>query len=312
MRTGVDVLALRSTDGELELDADGDVLRARNVVVATGAYPAPAPTPLAELVPSDVFQLHTDDYRRPDQLPDGATVIVGGGQSGCQIADELIGAGRAVYHSVGRCPWGPRRYRGREIVHWLIETGFYEQTVDSLPSPAARLMCNVPISGNDGGHDCHPRWLEARGATLLGRLRDVRGHTLELAPDLEESFAFGDGIRLDVLGKIDGYIAEHGLEAPEPEPEQDWAQVRTIEQLDLREAGITTVLWATGYRPAFGWIETPLFDPHGWPVQTQGVTAVPGLYFVGLHWLHKRKSSLLFGVGEDAEYVVSHLAARER
>jgi putative flavoprotein involved in K+ transport len=150
VRTGVEVLGLRSTNGELELDAEGDVLRARNVIVATGAYPAPAPTPLAELVPSDVFQLHADDYRRPDQLPDGATLVVGGGQSGCQIADELIGAGRAVYLSVGRCPWAPRRYRGREIVHWLIETGFVEQTVDSLPSPAARLMCNVPISGNDG------------------------------------------------------------------------------------------------------------------------------------------------------------------
>jgi putative flavoprotein involved in K+ transport len=310
VRTGVEVTALRRVGGELEVVAADETLRARNVVVATGAYQSPTPTMLARQLPDDVVQLQTDDYRRPEQLPEGAVLIVGGGQSGCQIADELRLAGRTVHLSVGRCPWLPRRYRGREIVHWLVESGYMDQTVDTLPSPALRLLCNPPISGNDGGHDCHPRWLEARGVSLLGRLAGVEGHTLTLAPDLEESLAFGEELRARVLGAIEAHIAENDVDAAEREPEEPFGEVRSIERLDLREAGITTVLWATGYRPAFGWIELPLFDEFGWPVQRRGVTEARGLYFLGLHWLHTRRSSLLFGVGGDAEHVVSHLVGR--
>ena len=310
LRAGVEVTALRREGGGLEVEAAGATLRARNVVVATGAYQSPTPTTLARQLPDDVFQLQTDHYRRPEQLPEGAVLVVGGGQSGCQIADELRLAGRTVYLSVGRCPWLPRRYRGREIVHWLVESGYLDQTVDTLPSPALRLLCNPPISGNDGGHDCHPRWLEERGVTLLGRLVDVQGHTLTLAPDLEESLAFGEELRARVLGVIEAHIAESGVDAGEREPEAPLREVRAIDRVDLREAGITTVLWATGYRPSFGWIELPLFDGHGWPVQRRGVTEVPGLYFLGLHWLHTRRSSLLFGVGDDAGHVVSHLVGR--
>jgi putative flavoprotein involved in K+ transport len=310
VRTGVAVSSIRVAGGMLEVEANEEVLYAQDVVVATGAYPEPTPTRLAAAVSDDVFQLHTSEYRNPDQLPAGAILIVGGGQSGCQIADELIRAGRRIHLSVGRCPWIPRRYRDREIVRWLVDTGFTDQTVDTLPSPAARLACNPPVSGNDGGHDCHPRWLEARGAILLGRLLDVRDHTVVVAPDLEESLAFGEHVRMDLLAMIDGYIAEHGLDSPEDEPSDPPPRIRPIEELDLREAGITTILWSNGYRPAFHWIDVALFDEYGWPIQDRGVTACPGLYFVGLHWLHKRKSSLLFGVGEDAEHVVSHIAGR--
>jgi putative flavoprotein involved in K+ transport len=310
VRAGVEVTALRREGSGLEVEAAGETLRARNVVVATGAYQSPTPTTLAQRLPEDVFQLQTDDYRRPEQLPEGAVLVVGGGQSGCQIADELRLADRTVYLSVGRCPWLPRRYRGREIVHWLVESGYLDQTVDTLPSPAARLLCNPPISGNDGGHDCHPRWLEARGVTLLGRLVDAQGHTLRLAPDLEESLVFGEELRARVLGVIEAHIAESGVEAGEREAEERFPEVRTMDRLDLREAGISTVLWAAGYRPSFGWIEVPLFDEFGWPVQRRGVADASGLYFLGLHWLHTRRSSLLFGVGDDAGYVVAHLVAR--
>lgn len=310
VRAGVEAVALRREAGGLQVEAAGETLHARNVVVATGAYQSPTPNTLAQQLPDDVFQLQTDAYRRPEQLPDGAVLVVGGGQSGCQIADELRLAGRTVYLSVGRCPWLPRRYRGRDIVHWLVESGYLDQTVDTLPSPAARLLCNPPISGNDGGHDCHPRWLEARGVTLLGRLVDVHGHTLTLASDLEESLAFGEELRARVLGAIEAHIADSGVDADEREAEAPFRDVRTIDRLDLRTADITTVLWTTGYRPSFGWIDAPLFDEHGWPVQRRGVTDVPGLYFLGLHWLHTRRSSLLFGVGDDAGHVVSHLVGR--
>ena len=311
VRTGAEVRRLRVAGGSLHMELGGDALEAANVVVATGAYQCPTPTPLTKSVPGDVFQLHTSDYRRPGQLPDGGVLVVGSGQSGCQIADELLHAGRDVYLAVGRCPWIPRRYRGREIVHWLVETGITDQTVDTLPTPAARLTCNPPVSGNDGGHDCHPRWLEARGATLLGRVQGFDRHVASIAPDLDESLGFGDGFFAELLDRIDDLAAETGMDVPVAEAEPPPApRGEPIQRLDLRAAGIGTVLWANGFRPDFSWVEAPLFDEHGWPVQQRGVTAVPGLYFVGLHWLHKRKSSLLFGVGEDAEHVAAHIAGR--
>ena len=312
VRTGVEVTAVRANSGLLELETDDELLRATNVVVATGAYQRPAPTSLRTAVPQDVFQLNTSDYRRPEELPEGSVLLIGGGQSGCQISDELMRAGRTVYLSVGRCPWLPRRYRGREILYWLEETGYMDQTVDTLPSPAVRLRCNAPISGNDGGHDCHPRWLAARGATLLGRLREFRDDKAVFAPDLEASLAFGGEACMDVLAKIDAHILESGVDVPPPEAVEPERPLPEIEVLDLHEEGISTVLWSNGFRPDFGWIDLPLFDDYGWPRQQRGITAFPGLYFVGLHWLHKRKSSLLFGVGEDAEHVAAHLAARNR
>jgi putative flavoprotein involved in K+ transport len=313
VRTGVSVTGLRPREGGLDVETDYGVVHAANVVVATGAYHEPTPTALAEAVPDDVLQLHTSAYRNPEQLPQGAVLVVGAGQSGCQIADELLQDGRRIYLSVGRCPWIPRRYRDREIVHWLVDIGFVDQTVDSLPSPAARLACNAPVSGNDGGHDCNPLWLEERGASLLGRLRAVDGRRIAVAPDLEKSLAFGAEKLADLMRQIEEHVAANGLEAPDPEPAPELpARPAPIEELDLLDAGVSTILWSNGYRPSFGWIDAPLFDDHGWPAQVRGVTELPGLYFVGLHWLHTRRSSLLFGVGADAEHVVSHLVARGR
>jgi putative flavoprotein involved in K+ transport len=309
VRTGVEVTRLSLADGVFRLELGGDAIEAANVVVATGAYQRPTPTALAAQLPTDVFQLHTSEYRNPAQLPDGGVLVVGSGQSGCQIAEELLQAGRRVFLSAGRCGWFPRRYRGRELVYWLVDTGLTDQTVDTLPSPAARLVCNPPVSGNDGGHDCNPVWLEERGAVLAGRLGDVRGHTLEFASDLDDSLAFGRQFLDELLTRFDDYVEEQGLEMPAPEPSRSERPRAVVERLDLREAGVGTILWANGFRPDFSWIELPVFDEHGWPVQERGVTAVPGLYFIGLHWLHKRKSSLLFGVGEDAEHVAAHIAA---
>ena len=311
VRTGVEATSLRVAGDAIEVEASDELLRATNVVIATGAYQEPTPPPAASNVPEEVLQLHTSEYQRPAQLPEGGVLIVGGGQSGCQIADELMQAGRPVSMSVGRCPWIPRRYRGREIVRWLVDTGFTDQTVDTLPSPVARLACNPPVSGNDGGHDCNPLWLEERGATLLGRLQELRGHTAVLAPDLEESLAFGAARLADLSALIDEHVAAEGLDVPSGEPLRE-LPVRTPgpELLDLRDADVSTILWSNGYRPDLRWIEGLRIDDQGWPVQQRGVSEVPGLYFVGLHWLHKRKSSLLFGVGEDAEHVVAQIVGR--
>jgi len=310
VREGVTVTRLSPAAGGYLLETTDDALAATNVILATGAFQRPTPAaPGAES--AAVVQLHTSAYRRPDQLPEGGVLVVGAGQSGCQIADELIRAGRRVHLSVGRCPWLPRRYRGRDIVRWLFDLGILDDTVDSLPAPQARMACNPPVSGNDGGHDCHPRWLAERGARLLGRIASVDGSRVVLQPGLGESLSFGDAFVEELTGKIDAHAALAGLDLPGAERTRVPAGVVVeLPELDLADEAITSILWASGFRPDYSWVDVPLGDADGWPVQEGGVTSHPGLYIVGLNWLHTRKSALFCGVGEDAERVVEHLVQR--
>jgi putative flavoprotein involved in K+ transport len=192
---------------------------------------------------------------------------------------------------------------------WNVETGLAEQTVDTLPTPAARLGCNAPVSGNDGGHDCNPRWLARRGAILLGRLESVDGSTLRSAGGVAAQLAVGDEFEAAFRRMVDEVVAAKGLDVPGPEPEEERAAVPEMRDLDLRARGVGAVIWANGFRPDHSWIEGIETDAQGWPVQRRGVSSLSGLYFVGLHWLHKRKSALLIGVGEDAEHVASSIAS---
>ena len=310
VREGVEVTHIARDGDGFRIETPGDPLAARSVVVAAGSYQRPTPAPHGHHLPEDVFQLHTRDYRRPEQLPDGGVLVVGSGQSGCQIADELVDAERHVVLSVGRCPWFPRVYRGRELMHWLVETGRVNETRESLPSPAARLACNPPVSGNDGGHDCNPRWLARRGVDLVGRVDGIDGHVVRFAEGLEASLAAGDEFLVDFKRRADEYVVSAGLDVPEAEPADPARPTPHVPDLDLRAAGVRTVLWANGFRPDHSWIEGVETDEQGWPLHERGVSPVAGLFFVGLHWLYRRKSALLIGVGEDAEYVVSRLAER--
>ena len=310
VRAGVEVRALGRRGDRYELDVGG-LLEARNAIVATGAFQQPTPRVPGVEGARVELQLTTSEYLRPAQLPDGAVLVVGGGQSGCQITDELLSAGREVYLSTGRCGWFPRRHRGHDFLHWAGELGLLDQTVDSLPSPAARLACNPPISGNDGGHDCHPRWLAGRGAQVVGRLLGIDGAVARFEPGVEEALAASDQGARELVRAIDAFVAENDLDLPEAEEHESGpSPIADTPELDLRERGIATILWASGFRPDYSWIELDVTDEHGWPVQTRGVSRHPGLYFVGVNWLHKRRSALFCGVGEDAEHVVGHLAAR--
>ncbi len=311
VRDGVDVTHVRCSGSRYLVETSGGAVDADSVIVAAGAYQRPTPAPFADRVPTEVFQLHTSEYRRPEQLPPGGVLVVGSGQSGCQIAEELLAAGRAVYLSVGRCPWLPRRYRGRELVHWLIETGLADDTVEGLPSPAARLTCNPPVSGNNGGHDCNPRWLARHGAILLGRVDDIEEGVVQLGDGLEESVANGDEFVANFKRRVDEYVEATRLDVPAPEPDEPDAPIRPRSELDLRGEGVDTILWANGFRPDHSWIEGVQTDEQGWPVHERGVSPLPGLFFVGLHWLSKRKSSLFLGVGEDAAHVVDQLERRD-
>lgn len=310
IRTGVTVRAVRPRDGGLVVEtAEGDTIEARNVVAATGPYQEPALPAMAAALPASIVQVHSSRYRHPGALPPGAVLVVGSGASGCQIAEDLAGAGRRVFLSVGRHARVPRRYRGRDIFWWLDAIGRLDQTVDERPK--AQRGTNPLVTGAGGGYDIDIRGYASRGMTLLGHLRGIEGHRVALADDLNEELARGDETFAGVTTMIDGHVAERGLDAPrEDRAIQRAAPIAAPPSLDLAAEGIAAVVWATGYRAEFRWIRLPVFDGRGVLVHRRGVTPYPGLYVIGLPWLWKLKSSVLCGVGEDAEHLAVQIAAR--
>lgn len=316
VRFGVQVDAVRPrADGRLEIESRQGAYVADNVVVAIGAYQrARIPAAAAGLAPS-VLQLHASAYRHSDALPEGAVLVVGGGQSGAQITDELREAGREVYFSVGRSRRVPRHYRGRDFFFWADHMGMFERTVDQLDDPAERFLANPMASGKDGGKSLGLHRFARDGVRLLGRVESCDGRSIRFADTLRASLEGMDAGVREVKNAIHAVIEKKSLDAlpagPADEPEfTDGYDAPKILELDLDEAGITTVVWATGFSFDFSWIEGPEYDAFGYPVTQRGVTAQPGLYFVGLHWLHTISSGLFYGVGEDAACVVGAIAER--
>ena len=303
-----EVTSLRAAEHGFELGLGDDRLEARSVVVATGAFQQPTARPGAASVPNGVTYMHTADYRNPGELPDGGVLVVGSGQSGCEIGLELLETGHDVHLSVGRCGWAPRRYRGRELMRWMVDVGAMDETIDVLPRPRARLAGNVAVSGSDGGRDCSPLVLEAAGAELHGRFVGFDGGRALFEDDLDEGIGFGLTFERDLCRRWDDWAHAAGLDFPE-HPLREWTRSDAATELALAREGIQTVLFAGGYRPAFSWINLPVFDELGFPRAERGVTEVPGLGFVGLPWLHTRKSPLLLGVGGDAAHVAAAIVA---
>lgn len=311
LREDVEVTALRArSTGGFVLETSAGELAAGTVVLCTGAYQRPHRPAAAESLPPGLLQIDVDEYRNPADLPSGAVLVVGSGQSGCQIAEELCEAGRDVFLACGRAPWVPRRIGDRDAVWWALQTGFFDAPLSSLPSPAARLVANVQTTGNRGGHDLHYRTLRRMGVTLLGHLVGAEGQRARFAPDLEETVQWADERHAQLMGLVRRTAAERGLpppEIPDPEPFRGDAP----EQLDL--AGVGAVIFAAGFRPDYdSWVKFPgAFDELGFPIQHEGAsTVVPGLYFVGVHFLRKRKSALFIGACEDAPIVARQIVAR--
>ena len=309
VQEGIAVTSLRpESGGGFVLQTSGGPLAAENVVLATGAFQRPHRLTAAVSLPSDVLQIDVEDYRNPAELPAGPVLVVGSGQSGCQIAEELHEAGREVFVACGRASWLPRRLGDRDLVWWFDATGFLDDPVSSLPSAEARLTGNVQATGHGGGHDLHYRTLRNVGVSLLGHFVGAEGRKARFAPDLAKSVAWADDRYSEFADRIRRLVIERGLPAPEiPEPEPfDFA---APEELDL--SGFGAVVFAGGFRPDYAsWVRVPgAFDELGFPVHEEGESTVaPGLYFIGVHWLRKRKSSALIGVGEDAAIVAQKIA----
>jgi putative flavoprotein involved in K+ transport len=306
VRFGVTVESVEPEEGGkgFTVRTSAGAWRARRVAVATGAFQRGKVPPFAAELPGWVMQIESGQYRNPRALPDGAVLVAGCGQSGAQIAEELYQAGRMVYLCVGTAGHGPRRYRGRDLFEWMQLIGFFDRTVAQLPSPRARFASPPLVTGKDGGHALNLHRFYRDGVTLVGHVRGVQDGCLALAADLHESLAKSDRFQAETLQKVDALIAQSGIEAPPQEPLEelkDGYAAPEVTSLDLREAGIGTVIWAMGHSFDFSLVKSPVSDEMGFPVTRGGETQVPGLYFAGLPWMDSMKTGLLVGVGESAQ-----------
>jgi putative flavoprotein involved in K+ transport len=308
------VLAVEPVDGAgYRVTTPERTYVANNVVIATGSDQQPRIPPYAASLSPEVTQLHSSQYRNPASLPPGGVLVVGSAQSGAQIAEELYQHGREVFLSVGGAGRAPRRYRGRDIFEWLYLSGFFDITPDKLPMPKEQFAA-PHVSGTQGGHTLNLHQFARDGVTLLGHARGGSERMISLAPDLHERLARVDQFEREAQKMVDGYIEANGLEAPLEELPQlrDGYDLPVSEELDLRAAGVNTVIWATGYRYDFGLVKLPVLDELGFPIQTRGVTRHDGLYFVGIFWMPSLKSGILVGVADFAAHIAARIADPER
>ena len=319
VRCGVDVTALEFSSNSTRylLRTNAGAIETSNVVIATGQREKGVIPPFSSDVPSDIHQLHSSAYRNARELPPGAVLVVGSGASGFQIAEDLHQNGRQVYVCVGRHRRLARRYRGRDYAWWAMELGTFDRRRADLPvnpQNGAGIPPGPLLTGANGGYEADWRELASKGIVLLGRLRAVKGTKLALAPDLEDNLAKGDEWLANFKKSVDDYVAKNKLDLPaESPPRPEGSASAPILELDLRSAGITSIIWATGFGNDYDWLKLPLLDERGEPLHERGVTQFPGIYFVGLRWLYKQKSGFLSfgGPAEDAAYLAEQIAARQ-
>lgn len=310
VREGVNVEAIApGSTARFVVRTNAGVLDADQIVIAIGHYHVPAIPACSEHVPARVVQVHSSRYRSPQALPPGSVLVVGAGASGQQIVEDLVKAGRTVYLSVGRHNKLPRRYRGRDIVWWMDQMGMFDQTAASLPSlEEAMRKPSVSLTGVGGGHDLDLHALARDGVTLLGHLRSIDGNVASFAEDLNDVLAAGDQVFVGFTKSVDDLVTKRGIDAPvDRDVRVEPRRYDAPGTLDLSE--VAAIVWATGFKNDLGWIEFPILSPRGEPIQTRGVTAQPGLYFLGLRWLFKRKSNFIDGVGEDVAFIAEQILA---
>ena len=312
VRCGVEVFSVEKVGDGYVVRTSEKNYAAENVVIATGLYQSPKIPPFSKEIPPSILQLHSMDYKNPSSLPEGAVLVVGTGQSGAQIAQELYQSGRKVYLSIGSAGRVPRRYRGKDINDWFTRIGMFDTKVGELKSASDKFHPHPQISGKNGGQSLNLHQFARDGVILLGHVRDVHEGKLILTPDLKETLAKVDQFETNALKMVDDYISRTGLDAPtETIPQlRDGYSQEVIPELDLKDSGIATVLWATGYTFDFSLVKFPVIDADGYPIQKRGVTEYEGLYFLGMPWIHSRRSGILFGVGDDAAYLAAHIVAR--
>lgn len=322
VRTGVSVVSVERTEDEerfiVKTRSDGQAeesVLSRSIVIASGIQQTPKFPSIRSRIPDNITQLHTAHYRNATALPPGAIVVVGSGQSGCQIAEDLLSAGRTVYLCTSKVGRAPRRYRGRELLEWWVEMKFLDVTFDSLEDKSITRTTQPQISGlGRYGHTVSLQQLARQGAVILGRLLDVEAGTLVLSDEAAAHVQFADEFSQRLKDGIDAYLAQAGKVPPPLEddpadvPDPQSKCVSEIRRLNLGEAKVGTVIWATGFAADFSWIHLPVLDAEGKPIHQRGISPVRGLYFIGFPWLSSRKSGIIYGIEEDAHYIAGAIA----
>ena len=312
IRCGVEVREVQRNAGRpgFRVETSDGVIEANSVVAATGPFQRPV-IPAVAPEAAGITQMHSSAYRNPGKLPEGAVLVVGAGSSGVQIADELLRAGKRVYLSVGPHDRPPRSYRGRDFVWWLGVLGKW----DAAALEAGTEHITISVSGANGGHTIDFRRLAAQGMTLVGRTESFKQGVMHFATDLADNLAQGDTNYLSVLDEADAYIARNGLDLPqEPEARNIEADPRCVTdpilELNLAEAGITSIVWATGFAVDYSWLKVDAFDEAGKPKHQRGISAEPGVYFLGLPWQSRRGSSFIWGVWHDARFLADIISTQ--
>jgi putative flavoprotein involved in K+ transport len=297
-------------EGGFHVDTSKGAMSAESVVLAVSAYHVPNVPRIAERIPEHLVQIHSSAYKNPGQLPAGEVLVVGSGQSGCQIAEDLHLAGRKVHLVVGSAPRSPRVYRGRDAVEWLDDLGHYDLPVEQHPlGEKVRRKANHYLTGRGGGRDIDLRRFALDGMALYGRLIDASGFTLRFADDLAKNLDAADTSYNGICKLIDKHIADQAIDAPEGRHYQPvWHPGETISALDLGASGITSIVWATGFRSDWSWVDLPIFNGTGYPVHRRGVTTMGGVYVLGMPWLHTWGSGRFGGVGRDAAHLAERIA----
>lgn len=311
IRCGVEVTSVERLSGRagFRVETSQGLIEAGSVVAATGPFQRPL---LPGLVPDEagIIQMHSTAYRNPGQLPPGAVLVVGAGSSGAQIAEELLASGRQVCLSVGPHGRPPRSYRGRDFVWWLGVLGKWD--IEAVPGVE---HVTIAVSGAGGGHTVDFRRMAAAGMVLLGRAEGFDAGTMTFADDLAANLAQGDANYLTLLDEADAFALRQGLDLPQepgarvipPDPD---CVTHPVRSLSLAGAGIASIIWATGFAPDYGWLKVDTFDAAGRPIHQRGMSAEPGLYFLGLPWQSRRGSAFIWGVWHDASFIADQIAKR--
>ncbi|MEP0855545.1 MSMEG_0569 family flavin-dependent oxidoreductase [Trichocoleus sp. DQ-U1] len=316
VKEGVEVSKVRKSRSQdvFELTTSIGDYTADQVVIAAGSYHIPKLPKIAERLPEHIMQIHSSEYKNPESLPEKSVLVVGTGQSGCQIAEDLHLAGKQVHLCVGSAPRSPRRYRGKDVVDWLDQMGYYDLSIDEHPQKEkARTNTNHYVTGRDGGREIDLRQFSLEGMQLYGRLKTISSSHLEFWDDLKQNLDRADAVANNIKKSIDAFIEKNQIEAPtEPAYKPVWEPKEAVLKLDYEKANIGTVVWSTGYQPDFSWIEVPVFDGKGYPGHDRGVTGVQGLYFLGLPWLYTWGSGRFSGIERDATYLADYITARKK
>ena len=313
VREHAEVTSVRALeDGTFTVESSAGTYAADQVVVATGGYHRPSIPRLGERLPTAVHQVHSSRYRNSESLPDGSVLVVGTGQSGGQIAEDLLIAGRDVHLAVGSAPRFARRYRGKDVITWLEETGYYNKPVTDKPiEERTQDRTNHYVTGRDGGHDIDLRAFALQGMNLHGRLVDIAEETLSFGADLETNLDAADNVYNGINAMIDEYIETNGIDAGEPSRYEPVWRPYGYRGSRLRADDLAAVVWSTGFTRDYRWLHAPVFDGAGHPQHVRGVTPVPGLFFIGLPWQHTWGSGRFAGLDRDAKYVFHQLSTRK-